>query len=84
MPMVSLHNLRTAMKLSPGSETPAALEAGLAAVEDDKERSLAVGVAWATRQCQELLARGAPGIHFYTLNQSPATRRVHENLVAQA
>jgi methylenetetrahydrofolate reductase (NADPH) len=78
MPMVSLHNLRTAMKLSPGSETPAALEAQLAAVENDKERSLDTGVAWATAQCRELLARGAPGIHFYTLNQSPATRRVHE------
>src|SRR5262245_12454866 len=83
MPMVSLHNLRTAMRLSPGSETPAALEAALGAVEDDKERSLEVGVAWATRQCQELLDRGAPGIHFYTLNQSPATRRVHQSLAAR-
>jgi methylenetetrahydrofolate reductase (NADPH) len=83
MPMVSLHNLRTAMRLSPGSETPAELEAQLAAVENDKERSLETGVAWATAQCRELLARGAPGIHFYTLNQSPATRRVHENLVAR-
>jgi methylenetetrahydrofolate reductase (NADPH) len=83
MPMVSLHNLSTAMRLSPGSETPAALEAQLAAVESDKERSLDVGVAWATAQCRELLARGAPGIHFYTLNQSPATRRVHESLAAR-
>jgi methylenetetrahydrofolate reductase (NADPH) len=80
MPMVSLHNLRTAMRLSPGSETPRELEAELAAVEADKERSLEVGVAWATLQCRELLERGAPGIHFYTLNQSPATRRVHESL----
>jgi methylenetetrahydrofolate reductase (NADPH) len=80
MPMVSLHNLRTAMRLSPGSETPRELEAELGAVEADKERSLEVGVAWATLQCRELLARGAPGIHFYTLNQSPATRRVHESL----
>jgi len=83
MPMVSLHNLRTAMRLSPGSETPAALESALAAAEDDKERSLEVGVEWATRQCRELLARGAAGIHFYTLNQSPATRRVHQDLVGR-
>ena len=83
MPMVSLHNLRTALRLSPGSETPAALEAALAAVDGDKERSLEVGVEWATRQCRELLARGAPGIHFYTLNQSPATRRVHQSLVGR-
>ena len=39
-----------------------------------------MGVAWATRQCQELLDGGAPGIHFYTMNKSPATRRVFENL----
>jgi len=81
MPMVSLHNLRTAMRLSPGSETPRELEQALGAVEADKERSLDVGVEWATLQCRELLGRGAPGIHFYTLNQSPATRRVHANLM---
>jgi methylenetetrahydrofolate reductase (NADPH) len=33
-----------------------------------------LGVAQATAQCVELLHGGAPGIHFYTLNQSPATR----------
>ena len=35
-----------------------------------------LGVAYATAQCGELLARGAPGIHFYTLNRSPATRAI--------
>jgi methylenetetrahydrofolate reductase (NADPH) len=82
MPMVSLHNLRHAMRLSPGSRTPPALEAALAAVEDDEGRSLEVGVDWAFAQCRELLDRGAPGIHFYTLNRSPATRRVRERLGA--
>jgi methylenetetrahydrofolate reductase (NADPH) len=80
MPMVSLHNLHHAMRLSPGSKTPPALEAALAAAGDDAERALEVGVAWAVRQCRELLERGAPGIHFYTLNKSPATRRVRERL----
>jgi methylenetetrahydrofolate reductase (NADH) len=37
---------------------------------------LELGVAYATLQCAELLARGAPGIHFYTLNRSPATRAI--------
>jgi methylenetetrahydrofolate reductase (NADPH) len=82
MPMVSLHNLRHAMRLSPGSKTPPALEDALAAAEDDEERSLAIGVDWAWRQCRELLDRGAPGVHFYTLNRSPATRQVRERLGA--
>jgi methylenetetrahydrofolate reductase (NADPH) len=82
MPIVSLSNLRGALRNAPTSETPIELERALASAETDKERSLAIGVEWATLQCRELLAHGAPGIHFYTLNQSPATRRVHANLVA--
>jgi methylenetetrahydrofolate reductase (NADPH) len=42
----------------------------------DREAVLQLGVAYATLQCAELLARGAPGIHFYTLNRSPATRAI--------
>jgi methylenetetrahydrofolate reductase (NADPH) len=81
MPIVSLANLRGAMRNAPTSETPRELEQALAEAGEDKARSLEIGVEWATMQCRELLARGAPGIHFYTLNQSPATRRVHANLM---
>jgi methylenetetrahydrofolate reductase (NADPH) len=42
-----------------------------------------LGVAYATLQCAELLARGAPGIHFYTLNRSPATRAILSALKLQ-
>jgi len=80
MPMVSLKNLRGAMRLSPGSTAPPELEAWLAEAGEDTERCMEIGVEWATRQCRELLDRGAPGIHFYTLNKSPATRKVHGNL----
>ncbi len=80
MPLVSLANLRGALKNAPNCEIPRALEQGLTDAGEDREAGLAVGVAWATRQCSELLARGAPGIHFLTMNHSPATRRVHANL----
>jgi methylenetetrahydrofolate reductase (NADPH) len=81
MPLVSLANLRGALKNAPNSEIPSALEQGLADAGEDKERGLDVGVAWATQQCAELLGRGAPGVHFLTMNHSPATRRVHANLM---
>jgi len=82
MPLVGLANLRRIAALSPGSKIPAALEADLEAADGDAAASLDVGVRFATAQCRELLAGGAPGIHFYTLNQSPATRRVHQQLAA--
>lgn len=79
MPMVSHRNLQTVMRLSPGSETPAALRRALGEAKNDGE-ALEIGVEWATQQCAGLLEAGAPGVHFYTLNRSPASRRVRENL----
>jgi len=59
-----------------GAHIPAKLAAALRARRDDPEASLQLGVAWATLQCADLLRRGAPGVHFYTLNRSPATRAI--------
>jgi len=59
-----------------GSSIPAGLAVELQARGDDPEAVLDFGVAYATLQCAELLAAGAPGIHFYTLNRSPATRAI--------
>jgi methylenetetrahydrofolate reductase (NADPH) len=42
----------------------------------DAEAEALLGVAYAARQCEELLAGGAPGIHFYALNRAPGTRAV--------
>lgn len=63
-----------------GARIPAALRARLAAVADDEHAVRRIGIDHATEQCRDLIARGAPGIHFYTLNQSPATRAIFERL----
>jgi methylenetetrahydrofolate reductase (NADPH) len=57
-----------------GATIPGALFTELDRRRDDAEAVAQLGVAQATAQCVELLRGGAPGIHFYTLNQSPATR----------
>jgi methylenetetrahydrofolate reductase (NADPH) len=59
-----------------GSAIPDGLRGELHARGEDPEAVLDFGVAYATLQCSELLAAGAPGIHFYTLNRSPATRAI--------
>jgi methylenetetrahydrofolate reductase (NADPH) len=59
-----------------GASIPPDLQRELHKRGDDEEAVLDLGVAYATLQCAELLAAGAPGIHFYTLNRSPATRAI--------
>jgi methylenetetrahydrofolate reductase (NADPH) len=59
-----------------GATFPEQFEAELEARKDDPDAVADLGVAYATLQCSDLLARGAPGIHFFTLNRSPATRAI--------
>ena len=73
MPVLNLANLRRIASLSPGTTIPAALENAFRDAEEDDEAALEAGVAFAADQCRALLAKGAPGIHFYTLNRSKAT-----------
>ena len=79
MPITNVAQIRRITALS-GNAIPDALATEMEKAADDPKAALALGVEWATRQCAELLAHGAPGIHFYTLNQSPATRAIFENL----
>jgi len=55
---------------------PERLGEAMDALGGDQDAEAELGMAYAARQCEELLARGAPGIHFYTLNRAPATRAV--------
>jgi methylenetetrahydrofolate reductase (NADPH) len=65
-----------------GATIPAKLRAALEDRIDEPEAVAELGVAYATLQCVDLLERGAPGIHFYTLNKSPATRAVVSAIAA--
>jgi methylenetetrahydrofolate reductase (NADPH) len=55
---------------------PKSLRRELEARQDDQRAVAELGVAYATMQAAELLAEGAPGVHLYTVNRSPATRAV--------
>ena len=82
MPIANLRQISRMAELC-GAEFPAHLAARLEALQDDPKGSLEIAIEWTTRQSIELLRGGAPGIHFYTLNQSPATRAIFENLRAE-
>lgn len=63
-----------------GSTIPAELREKVSQLGDDQKAVEAYGIEYAIRQCRELLKEGVPGIHFYTLNKSHATRTIYENL----
>jgi methylenetetrahydrofolate reductase (NADPH) len=75
MPITDVGQIKTITSMCKASIPQRLLEA-LEWRANDRDAVLELGVAYATLQCAELLARGAPGIHFYTLNRSPATRAI--------
>jgi len=81
MPITSVKQLDTFTSMC-GASVPPALRRRLDACRSDAE-VVSVGIEHALEQCRGLLAGGAPGIHFYTLNRSPATRTVLAELRAQ-
>ncbi len=75
LPITQIGQLERMTKMC-GASIPAGLRRELHARESQPEAVIDFGVAHATLQCAELLEAGAPGIHFYTLNRSPATRAI--------
>ena len=75
MPVTNVEQIRRFTTLC-GASVPPMLSAALRVRGDDPDATLQLGVAYASLQAAELLRRGAPGIHFYTLNKSPATRAI--------
>lgn len=79
MPVTNVRQIERFAALS-GAAFPTDLADRLHAVEHDEQQVRDIGVEVATELCADLLAAGAPGLHFYTLNRSTATRRIHANL----
>ncbi|WCB91978.1 5,10-methylenetetrahydrofolate reductase [Baekduia alba] len=75
MPITSYGQIKTITGLC-GATMPEHVLGELDARQDDKEAVAEFGVSYATMQCADLLAHGAPGIHFCTMNRSPATRAI--------
>ena len=75
MPVTNVEQIRRFTTLC-GAAMPPMLSAALRVRGDDPDATLQLGVAYASLQAAELLRSGAPGIHFYTLNKSPATRAI--------
>jgi methylenetetrahydrofolate reductase (NADPH) len=82
MPVTSFAQVRRMAQMS-GTPLPAAVVARLEAVADDPGAIREVGVQIATELSKRLLAEGAPGLHFYTMNRSQATVEVYANLAGQ-
>ncbi len=79
MPITNLNQIRRMAELS-GREVPGDTVARISAHEGDPAGIRAEGIAMATELAAELLSRGAPGLHFYTLNRSKATREIYAGL----
>jgi len=75
MPITNVAQIKRFTEMC-GATIPERLDRELGQRAEDADAVMQLGVAHATLQCAELLRGGAPGIHFYTLNRSPATRSI--------
>ena len=79
MPVTNASQVKRFAELA-GAEFPAHLAQRFEAIADDADAVRALGVELATELCARLLDEGVPGLHFYTLNRSTATREIAANL----
>jgi methylenetetrahydrofolate reductase (NADPH) len=83
MPILGLGSMAKMVELS-GRDIPREVRDRMEPLADDPAAVRAEGIAIATELCDDLLAVGAPGLHFYTLNRSKATREIWSALSLSA
>jgi len=83
MPVTMMSTIERSEQFS-GAPFPSGLAARFERIADDPAAVRQLGVEQASQMCARLLAEGVPGIHFYTLNRSTATREVWQNLALSA
>jgi methylenetetrahydrofolate reductase (NADPH) len=76
MPIASIEGMKRMAELAAGARFPAPLLKAVERCQDDPESVRRIGIHWATEQCRDLLDNEVRGIHFYTLNNSDATRQI--------
>ncbi len=79
MPITNFHQLQKFTQMC-GSKIPKKLQEDLENIKEDAEGVKNYGVEYATSQCKNLLKHGAPGIHFYTLNQAAAVEKIFKKV----
>lgn len=79
LPVTNVKQLERMAQLG-GTPIPQEIRERFAKIDGDSDAVKALGVDIATELCRALLDAGAPGLHFYTMNTSTATREIYANL----
>ena len=79
LPVTNVKQLNRMAELS-GVPIPAHISERFSKIEDNADDVRKLGVEIATKLCQDLLEAGAPGLHFYTMNTSSATREIYSQI----
>jgi methylenetetrahydrofolate reductase (NADPH) len=79
IPITNFNQIKKFISLT-GATIPEELISQIEPYQDNPEKIYQIGLDYAIRQCRDLLNRGAPGLHFYTLNKSRAAVEIFESI----